>query len=245
MCRVPPIGRKESRMQKQFAKYLERGLLAVGLTLLAIFLGLRVYSAVASRAGLRMFAALQSQASEGRAAPERPTQHDVDFTLWSEKRVAAYQESLSAVAEIPMAILKIEKLDLEVPVYNGTDEIYLNRGVGWILETARPGEPGNVGIAGHRDGFFRCLKDIQIGDRMELTAPGKKAVYLVDAIEIVTPEDVGVLQPRAHPALTLVTCYPFYYVGSAPQRFIVHGSIVESGSSDNSNKSSSALKATK
>ena len=85
------------------------------------------------------------------------------------------------------------------------------------------GESGNIGIAGHRDGFFRALKDIAMGDLITLSSRTATTTYSVDQIEIVTPEDVSVLAPRAGPSVTLVTCYPFYYSGDAPQRFIVHG----------------------
>ena len=101
----------------------------------------------------------------------------------------------------------------------------LNRGVGRIIGTARPGGPGNIGIAGHRDGFFRGLKDISVGDDVELTTTKERATYIVDQIEIVSPTDVRVLQPRGVSSLTLVTCYPFYFVGDAPNRFIVHASL--------------------
>ena len=124
-----------------------------------------------------------------------------------------------------MAVLGIGKLRLRVPVFEGTDDLVLNRGLGWIDGTARPGERGNIGIAGHRDGFFRGLKDIAVGDAMELETLGKRATYVVDEIEIVAPEQVEVLRPRAAPAITLVTCYPFYFVGDAPQRFIVHATL--------------------
>jgi sortase A len=113
-------------------------------------------------------------------------------------------------------------LDIRAPVFEGTDEWELNRGLGWIQGTASPGEAGNVGIAGHRDGFFRALKDVRVGDDIELLTLRRAASYTVDAIEIVTPDNVGVLRPRGAPSLTLVTCYPFYFVGDAPQRFIVH-----------------------
>lgn len=109
----------------------------------------------------------------------------------------------------------------------GTDDVTLNRGVGWIPGTARPLESGNIGIAGHRDGFFRGLKDISVGDVLELESAGSYASYSVDEIEIVEPKDAAVLRPRAKPAITLVTCYPFYFVGSAPNRFIVHAALTQ------------------
>jgi len=112
-----------------------------------------------------------------------------------------------------------------VPVFDGTDDLTLNRGVGRIIGTAKVGDTGNIGIAGHRDGFFRGLKDISVGDEIDLTMTTQKTIYLVDQIEIVSPSDVQVLGPRSAPSLTLVTCYPFYFVGDAPQRFIVHASM--------------------
>ena len=103
----------------------------------------------------------------------------------------------------------------------GTDDFTLNRAVGHIANTARPGSDGNSGIAGHRDGFFRGLKDITPGDAIELETLDGSEVYRVERTWIVDPEDVSVLDPTPARSLTLVTCYPFYFIGSAPRRFIV------------------------
>ena len=96
--------------------------------------------------------------------------------------------------------------------------------MGRIIGTARLGEAGNTGIAGHRDGFFRGLKDIAPGDTVELKLPSQVYQYVVENIQITSPDDVNVLRPKAEASLTLVTCYPFYFVGSAPQRYIVSAS---------------------
>jgi sortase A len=104
----------------------------------------------------------------------------------------------------------------------GTDELTLNRAVGHIEGTALPGQPGNVGIAGHRDGFFRGLEHLESGDALSVTTLEGVAHYEVAELEVVEPTAVEVLDPTAYDSLTLVTCYPFYYVGDAPQRFIVH-----------------------
>jgi sortase A len=93
--------------------------------------------------------------------------------------------------------------------------------LGHIEDTAPPGTDGNTGIAGHRDGFFRVLKDITEGDTIELQTLAGRETYRVERTWIVEPEDVSVLDPTPSRSLTLVTCYPFYFVGSAPQRFIV------------------------
>ena len=111
---------------------------------------------------------------------------------------------------------------------DGTDELMLNRAVGHIENTALPGTVGNSGIAGHRDGFFRGLKDIGAGDLLEIETFTSVDIYRVERTWIVDPEDVSVLEPTASPSVTLVTCYPFYFVGSAPQRFIVRAVLTES-----------------
>jgi len=148
---------------------------------------------------------------------ERP----VDFRLWSKSRIAAYQASLANTTVMPVAILLVPRLHLEAPVFNGTDDLTLNRGVGRIVGTAEIGPSGNIGMAGHRDGFFRALQDVKTGDVVELERPGGTSRYFVDQIEIVNPDDTQVLSPTPTPTITLVTCFPFYFVGSAPKRFIV------------------------
>jgi len=154
-----------------------------------------------------------------------------DFTLWSLKRVKAYKDSLVKKVDRPLAVLRIPKIRLEVPLYNDTDDLTLNRGVGRILGTSQVGEVGNLGIAGHRDGFFRGLKDLAPGDEIELFRTDRPDTYVVEKIQIVNPDDVSVLNPTRERSLTLVTCFPFYYVGSAPQRFVVHASITGFGQS--------------
>ena len=122
---------------------------------------------------------------------------------------------------MPLAVLRIPKLRLEVPVLPGTDDRTLDRAVGHIEHTALPGTEGNAGIAGHRDGFFRGLKDIAAGDVIELETASGKETYHVERTWVVDPDTVSVLDPTPTRALTLVTCYPFYFVGAAPRRFIV------------------------
>jgi sortase A len=212
------------------AQRSERFLLAIGLTLLAIWAGARFYRAVASRAALERF-----QAEDTTSVTPNPSvtldpnsSSRINFELWSIKRIAAYQDSLTKKTEMPLAILRIPKISLEAPVFNDTDDLTLNRGVGRILGTAQIGQPGNLGIAGHRDGFFRGLKDIELGDTIELQLPGGTDRYAVSQIQVVAPEDTYVLRQQSEPTLTLVTCYPFYYVGSAPKRYVVTASIENS-----------------
>jgi sortase A len=209
-------------------RILETALLVTGLALLAIYGAFRIYSRASSRAALHEFAVASAKAQESLPSTVLSADGEVDVSLWSEKRVVAYRQSLGLRFDGPAAVLRIPSLRLEVPVFEGTDDLILNRGAGRIIGTAAFGLPGNIGIAGHRDGFFRCLKDIRIGDRIELAMLDRKTTYAVESIQIVTPDDVSVLQPRDRPAVTLVTCYPFYFVGDAPKRYIVRASIAES-----------------
>ncbi len=145
----------------------------------------------------------------------------VDMKLWSPGRVKAYNAALTREAPSTLAILRIPRLKLEVPVYDGTSDAVLDLAAGRIEETALPGTVGNVGIAAHRDGFFRVLKDIKEGDALVLDTPVATEQYRVEWIRITTPDDVSVIDPTAGRAVTLVGCYPFYHNGPAPQRFIV------------------------
>jgi sortase A len=145
----------------------------------------------------------------------------VDMQLWSPARVKAYKVALQRETPSTLAILRIDRLKLEVPVYDGTTDAVLDLAAGRIEYTALPGTSGNVGIAAHRDGFFRVLKDIKEGDELVLDTPVATERYRVEWIRITTPDDVSVIDPTPGPAVTLVGCYPFYHVGSAPKRFIV------------------------
>lgn len=123
--------------------------------------------------------------------------------------------------------IEIPRLDISTIVLEGVGPKTLRRGVGHIPETAPPGADGNVGLAAHRDSFFRGLKDIRKNDIIQLKTLDGSYRYRVESTEIVDPEDTQVLTYTGIPELTLVTCYPFYYVGSAPNRFIVHAQRVE------------------
>lgn len=127
----------------------------------------------------------------------------------------------SAWKGAPISRLEIPRLGLSVLVAEGTSSHTLSLGAGHILGTAFPGETGNVGIAAHRDTFFRKLRGIHPGDTITLTTRESSWRYAVEWTRIVPPTDAGVLYSSRRPLLTLVTCYPFYYVGRAPQRFIV------------------------
>jgi len=123
--------------------------------------------------------------------------------------------------------LEIPRLGLVTMVFEGVDAGTLRRAVGHIPDTALPGEPGNVAIAGHRDTFFRPLRNIHKGDEIALTTMRGRYRYRVESINVVSPDDTQVLEPSSRPILTLVTCYPFYFVGAAPKRLVVRGQLVD------------------
>lgn len=168
--------------------------------------------ATSTRHDLERFAALQTSSLHSRVP---------DQSLWSSDRVNAWRAALSEPAPPPIAVLRIPKIGLEVPVLRGTDDRTLDRAVGHIEDTAAPGMEGNSGIAGHRDGFFRGLKDVATGETIELDTLEGTEVYRVERTWVVDPRDMSVLEPTPVRALTLVTCYPFYFTGPAPRRFIV------------------------
>lgn len=198
-------------------------LIAAGIVLCAAYLGSRAYSAITSRllllgAQQTTEAATPSQPATAPAATPPPA---MSFKDWSAKRIAAYRKSLTSFAGTAVAVLTIPRIGLEVPVLTGTADATLDRGAGTIEGTPEPGGEGNAGIAGHRDGFFRALKDIKTGDKVLVTKGGAVHPYVVERIIIVNPKDTWVLENRGVPSLTLVTCFPFYGVGPAPQRYIV------------------------
>lgn len=144
-----------------------------------------------------------------------------DQSLWSEKRVRDFQASLAVDAGEPQAVLRIKDLGLEVPVFASASDLHLNRGAGFIEGMGQPDSGGNIGIAGHRDGFFRVLKDVAPGQQIEIQTRKQLHRYRVVSVEIVESSDHRLLADTIDPTVTLVTCYPFYFVGNAPQRFIV------------------------
>lgn len=128
-----------------------------------------------------------------------------------------------------LGMLDVPRLKLTAPVIEGDDEATLKRAAGHLPDTALPWEHGNAAIAGHRDGLFRPLKDIKVGDEIRFRSSRDELRYRVTGTSIVTPDDLSVLEPRGAASLTLITCYPFYYVGNAPNRFIVRAERITDG----------------
>lgn len=150
----------------------------------------------------------------------------VDQSLWSEDRARAYAEAVTH-PEIPLGALRIPSIGLEVPVYSGTSELNLNRGAAHVEGTSPLGADGNVGIAAHRTGFFRALESLRVDAELTLEVGARTVRYRVVEMSIVEPTDVNVLAPTERPSVTLVTCYPFYFVGNAPERYIVRAELAD------------------
>jgi sortase A len=208
---------------------MERAAWTAGTVALTVWAAANVAGYVGARHERSRFAALQIGAASAPSSPDRRLLPSAftrllpspDTRLWSPERIRAWLDIEHQPAPPPLGVLRIPRLGIEVALLDGTDEWTLNRAVGVIEETARPGSAGNIGLAGHRDGFFRALKDIQADDVLEIETISRIDRYRVERFWIVGPDDVSVLDPTPSPAVTLVTCYPFYFVGSAPQRFIV------------------------
>jgi sortase A len=128
-----------------------------------------------------------------------------------------------------VATLAVPRIGLSAVVLHGSDATTLRRGPGHLERTAYPGQTGNTVIAGHRDTFFRPLRNIRVGDDIFLDAPTGRFHYRVTSLRVVGPRDISVLAPTRDATLTLITCYPFWLLGGAPDRFIVRASRVDSG----------------
>jgi sortase A len=131
-----------------------------------------------------------------------------------------------------LAQISIPSLHLTAMVEEGVGTATLREAVGHIPWTALPGEPGNIVVAAHRDTFFRKIGRLKAGDLIILATVSRDYRYRVESSEIVEPSDTTVLHDAGHPSLTLVTCYPFSYVGSAPERFVVRAMLTSEPSAD-------------
>jgi sortase A len=157
----------------------------------------------------------QSRDLESRSVPSAPT-----------FRPAAPKRANADFARPGISRLEIPRIGLTAMVLDGASSQTMRVGLGHITGTSSPGENGNVAIAGHRDTFFRPLRRIREEDEIFLETPAKALTYRVSSTEIVDPSDVAVLRSHGKDELTLVTCYPFSYLGPAPKRFIVHALLV-------------------
>ena len=220
----PGEGRRPSRT----ARIVER----LAWTVAGVCLGFWALATVAGHLGRRadrdrFVAALAAASTESTGPAAAVAPDSPDLTLWAAERIRAWRETFTTTPPPPLALLRVPRLGLEVPVLEGVDAWTLNRAVGRIPGTAAPGEEGNAGIAGHRDGWFRVLKDAAPGDALELRTTRGAELYRIERIWVVDPTDVSVLEPTPVRSLTLVTCFPFYHVGPAPRRYIVRAVLEE------------------
>lgn len=194
----------------------------VGIALLGGYATARVSLDAAGAAGVESFrAAEHAVVSTGIASIPA-----VDQSLWSEQRINAYHAAAAGTGT-PLGVLRIPALRLEVPIWPGTSEASLNLGAGHIEGTTELGGDGNIGLAAHRDGFFRSLKDIVIDDELVLELAGRERVFRVVGLAVVSPQATEVLAATPVPSVTLVTCHPFYFAGHAPRRYIVRAELLE------------------
>jgi len=154
-----------------------------------------------------------------RQRAESPPRSSFSFTPSTEPR--------GMMLGTPLANLTIPRLGLSAVVMQGSEDRVLRVGVGHIETTPLPGASGNVAIAGHRDSFFRPLRDVHVGDDILLDTPEARIRYRVLWFRVVNPDEVGVIGPTTGAVLTLVTCYPFSFIGSAPDRFVVRALLVD------------------
>jgi sortase A len=150
-----------------------------------------------------------------------------DKSQWAVERARRYDEARWNFVPRVDAVMRIPALKLEVPVFRGATDLHMTLGAGHIDGTPEFGEPGNVAVSSHRDGYFRALEDIRTGDTVVVETRNATYEYVVAEILITSPTDTMALWPGSRPELTLVTCYPFRYAGRAPQRFLVRAELRE------------------
>jgi sortase A len=208
------------------ARALEAVCWIAGIGLLLSYFSARTEAWHQQQQGLERFAATATQpAAEPPALTRAIAVPAPDRRLWSAERKRAY-DAASSTTEVPVGVLRIPSIALAVPIYEGTGESSLDRGAGRIEGTAGLDEQGNIGLAAHRDGFFRSLKGLRLGDELTVQTMRATRVYRVVDLGVTSPGDREVIAPTSVATVTLVTCYPFYFVGSAPQRYIVRAELL-------------------
>jgi sortase A len=207
-------------LQRPILKWTQRALFACAVLLLG-YCGLALVDAW-------VFQRRESSDLDRLVRDRRIVQHGA-----ADPRLAASPKEPPAVAtDGPIGRIEIPRLRLSVIVAEGVDKSTLRHAVGHIPGTALPGQPGNVALAGHRDTFFRRLKDLKIKDEIRFSTPEGDFKYEVVSLKVVEPDDVAVVASTGEDVLTMVTCYPFYYAGPAPKRWVVRARQVSSHSGE-------------
>lgn len=208
-----PVDRRPWR----FARAIEWGCWTLGASLLALHSTTALWAQYGRQVAVEEFEGSREQT----LVVPRP-----DRSLWAPTRTDEYERALRIPGIRAEAVIRIKSISLEVPVFAGATELHMTLGAGRVVGSPGFGEPGNVGVSSHRDGHFRKLKDIRVGDRIVVETRSASYTYVVQEIRITDPSDTSVLWPGSRPELTLLTCYPFYYRGQAPQRFVVRAEML-------------------
>jgi len=204
----------------------------VGALLLAVASGSALLTEYGHASALRAFDAARALSSQSVAAPPDAETRGLgyaepDQSLWAPDRVLRYDEQRWLAAAVPEAVIRMPRLRLEVPVFPGATDVHMTLGAGRITGSPTFGEPGNVAVSSHRDGYFRRLKDVRVGDVIVVDTLARTYRYVVEEILVTDPDDTTVLWPGSVPEITLMTSYPFYHFGHAPQRFVVRAELRE------------------
>jgi sortase A len=201
---------------------VEIALWTIGAVLMVLFVGVLGWQEFERRHQIDAFlAARQTTALLPTPSPQQPRAQNAKTTPTQVAASAPIRVEVHSPNRVAIAILRIPAIKLVVPVNRGTGRGELLRGAGLVTGSALPGSTGNVAIAAHRDSFFRGLRNVAVGDVVELDSLEHTTLYRVTDTKVVEPTDVRVLADVGEPILTLITCYPFHFVGNAPQRFIV------------------------
>jgi LPXTG-site transpeptidase (sortase) family protein len=204
---------------KRIERGFRRGLGITGLALLGTWAGATFTPWAVRHLGANRWDA--AGPDDSRAAP-RETSDALEGGVAWRARAAAMGDEVLGTLEIP-------RLGISIEIREGDGAATLWLGVAHLTDTAFPGERGNVGLAGHRDTHLRKLKDVALGDLIRISTGDGSFSYRVESIEVVDRSRVDVLAATAQPKLTLVTCHPFRWIGSAPHRFIVSAGLYREG----------------
>jgi sortase A len=202
--------------------WIERLLVLVGVVCLSYYGYASVSAAVFQREQRQQFEEMRAAAAESEASPTNAVAMEKDPTRPSREQADESIAPPPTRAGDLVGMLEVPRLGIATPVVWGDDEKLLDVAVGLLPDTPLPWEPGNSAVAAHRDGLFRPLRRVRVGDRVIVRTARGDLEYEVRRTRIVEPTDLSVLEPLDADALTLITCYPFNFVGSAPQRFVVH-----------------------
>jgi sortase A len=195
---------------RRIASWAERSLWALGLSLI----GYWGYSQAAIRFE-------QARLEESLFGGKASVAAAADDALSADLASATTSTAPVLAPGTPVALIEIPRVDVRAMVVEGVDSKSLERAAGHLPGTALPGAPGNSVMAAHRDTLFAGLRHVRLGDLITLRTDEREFSYQVSAIDVVTPRSLHVLDPTPHPSLTLITCFPFDFVGAAPMRFVV------------------------